>query len=342
MESNPVSAALASEMKAFCAAHSLTPRETDILSSLVEGVVRIKDIAVRMGLSPNTVNNHVNSIFVKTKARSKSQLLSYLLTYVAEELQATRALRRRPRVAVVDADGSAANTMATSLAPQGFETKTFSADFPMRTWPEGLAAFKPEFIVVDQVSMSPTEIMSLLDQARNMIGAQVVFCGQVESSVARRTAMAAGAIDWTTKPCEAARLGETLMAHAISAESDANTKARAIVLEKRASPFKKARETIVLTTVNMGVGGLYLPVETLKRAVESNVETGDWLELNFSVENRPSPISARGQVVWHAADGDGAGAGIRFTYMDSENQNWFNNYVREKGIRSYIPGGTKA
>lgn len=336
----PVSAALASEMKAFCIAHSLTPRESDILSSLVEGVVRIKDIAVRMGLSPNTVNNHVNSIFVKTKARSKSQLLSYLLTYVSEELQAARALRRKPKVAIVDADSREAEALAQTLAPLGFETATFVCKFPMQTWPDGLAAYAPEFIVVDHVSISSPDIQRLIEAAKNSWQSQVLFCGQSESGLARRSAMAAGAIDWVARPSDCAKLAQTLMAHAIRVESDSLARARAVVLEKRVAGFKKARELVTITRENLGSGGIFLSTETLRRAIESSVEPGDWVELKFTMESHAQPVAARGQVVWHAAEGEGAGAGVRFSYLDIGTQAWMSQFVRDQGIKCYIPGGT--
>jgi DNA-binding CsgD family transcriptional regulator len=74
------------EIKSFCRQAMLTPRETEIVALLAEGVVRIKDIAERLKLSPNTVNNHVNNVFAKTGTRSKSELLSRILNSVGEGL----------------------------------------------------------------------------------------------------------------------------------------------------------------------------------------------------------------------------------------------------------------
>jgi DNA-binding CsgD family transcriptional regulator len=82
------------EIKSFCSKSTLTPRETEIVALLAEGVVRIKDIAERLKLSPNTVNNHVNNVFAKTGTRSKSELLSRLLNAVGEGI----SLQRQPAV----------------------------------------------------------------------------------------------------------------------------------------------------------------------------------------------------------------------------------------------------
>ncbi|MES2855758.1 MAG: LuxR C-terminal-related transcriptional regulator, partial [Bdellovibrionota bacterium] len=57
-----------------------------IVLLLAQGVVRIKDIAEKLQLSPNTVNNHVNNVFAKTGTRSKSELLARILNTVGDGL----------------------------------------------------------------------------------------------------------------------------------------------------------------------------------------------------------------------------------------------------------------
>lgn len=331
------SAALEAEIKAFCSAHSLTRRECEILGSLVEGVVRIKDIATRMSLSPNTVNNHVNSIFVKTKARSKSQLLSHLLTYVAEELQAARAFRRRVRVAIVDADAKDAQKLAFDLDARGFDCAAFvETVFPMSTWPEHLSAFKPEFIVVESVSIASNETANLIDKARHM-GAQVAFCGQSENPVARRNAMANGAIEWFGKPCDADGIAGLLTANAVPISDGSSLATRAILFEKKAAPFKVGRAPINISTDRFGAGGLFISNEDLLAALGTPVMAGDWLSLQLQLETRATPSTVRGQVVWRASEGESPGAGFRFSYIDPDTQAWLANVVQERGTRSYIP-----
>lgn len=330
------SAALEAEIKSFCTAHSLTPRECEILGSLVEGVVRIKDIALRMKLSPNTVNNHVNSIFVKTKARSKSQLLSHLLTYVAEELQAARALKRRVRVAVVDADAKESAYTVSELNARGFDAASFETAFPMTTWPAAVAPYKPEFIVVDSVSMSSQDAPKLMEQAR-LLGAQVAFCGQNENPVARRNAMANGAIEWFSKPCDAERLSGLFTAHSVASVDASSTTTRAILFEKKASPFKVARAPIALKKSHLGSGGAFITSEALTAAFGVPLQPGDWVELQLNVESRPSPSKIRGQIVWRASEGESPGAGVRFSYLDFETQGWIANMLREVNSQSYIP-----
>lgn len=58
---------------ARCVAEPLTRRETEILSLLLEGW-RNADIATKLGLSPNTVRNHVYNVYQKTGAANRIEL----------------------------------------------------------------------------------------------------------------------------------------------------------------------------------------------------------------------------------------------------------------------------
>ena len=64
---------LASRIAARCLAEPLTRRELEILALLLEGW-RNGDIATRLGLSPNTVRNHVYGIYQKTGASNRMEL----------------------------------------------------------------------------------------------------------------------------------------------------------------------------------------------------------------------------------------------------------------------------
>lgn len=63
----------ARRIAARCLANPLTKRELEILGLLLEGW-RNQDIAERLGLSPNTVKNHVYSVYQKTGAANRVEL----------------------------------------------------------------------------------------------------------------------------------------------------------------------------------------------------------------------------------------------------------------------------
>ena len=61
----------------------LSPRQHQILLLIAQGI-RNRDIAKRLGISPNTVRNHVVDIFDKLGVRDRTQaaLLAYRQGYV--------------------------------------------------------------------------------------------------------------------------------------------------------------------------------------------------------------------------------------------------------------------
>jgi DNA-binding CsgD family transcriptional regulator len=63
----------AARIAARCVADPLTRRELEVLALLLEGW-RNGDIAERLGLSPNTVRNHVYSVYQKTGAANRLEL----------------------------------------------------------------------------------------------------------------------------------------------------------------------------------------------------------------------------------------------------------------------------
>jgi len=63
-----------SELEGF---KSLTRREIEILRAIVT-VARVRTIAKTLTLAPNTVRNHLTSIFIKLKIRSQTELIEKL------------------------------------------------------------------------------------------------------------------------------------------------------------------------------------------------------------------------------------------------------------------------
>jgi len=64
----------ARRVAARCVAHPLTKREQEVLVLLLDGW-RNQDIAARLGLSPNTVKNHIYAVYQKTGAANRVELL---------------------------------------------------------------------------------------------------------------------------------------------------------------------------------------------------------------------------------------------------------------------------
>jgi DNA-binding CsgD family transcriptional regulator len=64
-------------LPAFMAWHRLTPRETEVVSHLLEGIP-IKQVARRLDLSTLTVNDHLKAIYRKTDVHGRDELIAHL------------------------------------------------------------------------------------------------------------------------------------------------------------------------------------------------------------------------------------------------------------------------
>lgn len=64
-------------LPSFCDWYGITTREREVLAQLCEGTA-VKQIARRLDLSAYTVNDHLKSIFRKTKAAGRDELLPVL------------------------------------------------------------------------------------------------------------------------------------------------------------------------------------------------------------------------------------------------------------------------
>jgi len=74
---------LAAKVRAFADSHGLTNREGEVLQVLVEGTVSAVQIAQRLGLSRNTVHNHIGNIFRRTRTNSKASVLARVIHHLA-------------------------------------------------------------------------------------------------------------------------------------------------------------------------------------------------------------------------------------------------------------------
>ena len=74
----------ASLIAAFAHEHSLTARESEVLMLLRQGRTRTY-IAAELGLSPNTVKGYIHSLYQKSEAHDKQDLLDRIERYSEEK-----------------------------------------------------------------------------------------------------------------------------------------------------------------------------------------------------------------------------------------------------------------
>ncbi len=74
------------DIREICRKHHLTPREAQAVELLLEGLAN-KEIAARMGISPNTVKVFFRLAMVKLGATSRSALMSKFINGLATPLE---------------------------------------------------------------------------------------------------------------------------------------------------------------------------------------------------------------------------------------------------------------
>ena len=112
-----VTESLSSDLTRFASEFSLTPREMDIVKLLLDKTVSVESIAKKLGVSPNTVKNHFQKIFQKTKTNAKAELLAVFVQFIVTgdrtpELSAGGA---QMTILLADDDANFAELMANAF-----------------------------------------------------------------------------------------------------------------------------------------------------------------------------------------------------------------------------------
>ena len=348
---NPSRKALEAELKLFCSKYGLTPRESDIFSILVQGVVRIKDVAQRLNLSPNTINNHVNSIFTKTKTSSKSQLLAEFLHQVTDELERARYFRKTPRVLALSNGSGDFSMLSADLIAKGFRVTTVSSTSDLFSH---AAYFSPRFIVVDLALVAePVDQFVRRAQTEVHSASEIVLIGKRADLKNRAHAMHLGAMDLIEPPINVLQLYQDLMCRYIEDESD-----RARFLGDSGNVVRCAEESLLVRGDQIGAGGLAVATCELDRVLKTSAQTGDFVELRLKllfeemarggdssqnqlrqakgINPNEDSFMTRGQIVWRH-DGSDSETGVRFVHMPNRQRELIENFTSSHGVNCYIP-----
>jgi DNA-binding NarL/FixJ family response regulator len=339
--------ALVAEIKAFCQQSRLTPRETEVVFVLAEGLVRIKEIAERLDLSPNTVNNHVNSIFVKTKTRSKSQLLSILLNRIASDLYWARLVKQTPRVLCV------CDAVSTTAIAKGLDSNRYKVSALTLAAASAAASAHdwdyPHFVLCELKAGDDPE--SVITKIRSFTSAPVVLHSVQVDPEARCQAMDAGAIDLIQDDEPVPNLEILLMGHFIEDENDRwdffETKlgsSGGLMISMQSDDGKVDESSAIAVLPNhCGIGGFFVPSGEIARFFKRDLSSGEWLEFPVLIGGGRLPVKVRGQVVWVRSSsqvGREAGAGLRLVYSDAKLSTLL--APRQQTKSCYIPAGAIA
>lgn len=318
---------LAAELRDFAARWHLTPRETEILNLIARGVVRIKDIAEQLTLSPNTVNNHINSIFTKTQTRSKSQLLAIILDHISQRAERFRLFGRTPSLIYLGAETSETQGVMQALRQAGIACDLTSNP---ETFLHQLRWGIFQFAVIDADVLSQDWTLWLKN---NRLGTDprlhVIMVGST-NKIDCATAMNFGAGDCLAKPFTAQSLYDAVMAQFV--ENDSHKLAFT-----HAKLSNQGSVTVKVDPSWVGRGGIFVPHSAITTA---ELDNGDVFDLQMHMPDVPTPVAGRAQVVWKRSQANGgeAGYGARFVNLSMTDRKRIYDFVSRHKIESYIPG----
>ncbi len=328
------------EIKRFGEQWELTPREKDVLHLVALGTTRIKDVATRLNLSPNTVNNHISSIFVKSQTSSKSELLTRLLLSLIDELCRYRIFRQTPRVAIL-AEEASVSALRGVLESQGCRVRIFSETAAAL---EFMSSEFTHFFVID-CNKKNVDVDQLLRRLVELplTWTKALVTGDAESDQLAKW-LDAGAVGFHARADLPERIFARLVCHFTE-----NLESALQFEEPLLAQLPKGKAVVELNPHNVGRGGVFLPREVLHRTLPVTIGVGDRIDLEFrgrevssSGTHHPEVIEAAGEIVWlREVDNNSlrAGAGIRTIALKSECRDYLAQFHSANGIRSYIPLG---
>lgn len=320
---------LAAELRDFAARWHLTPRETEILNLISRGVVRIKDIAEQLTLSPNTVNNHINSIFTKTQTRSKSQLLAIILDHISQRAERFRLFGRTPSLVYLGAETSETQGVMQALRQAGLSCElTSNPETLLHHLRWGLF----QYAVIDADVLSQDWSVWLKN---NRLGTDprlhIILVGS-SGKIDCATAMNYGAGDCLVKPFTAQALYDAVMAQFV--ENDSHKMAF-----NHAKVSTQGAVTVKVDAGQVGRGGIFVPQHALGTTTE--LDNGDVFDLQVQMPDIPTPVAGRAQVVWKRTTpnaGGENGYGARFVNLSLSDRKRIFDFISRHKIESYIPG----
>ena len=103
----------------FADNNQLSARESDVLAALLARVTSNEDIAEMLELSPNTVSNHLKSIYSKTETLNKTELMSFFANCCLNHLDKAKRYSKIPRVLIVDDEEDIIDLFQEGLSRHG-------------------------------------------------------------------------------------------------------------------------------------------------------------------------------------------------------------------------------
>lgn len=313
-------------IKGFASLYSLTPRETDILTQLVNKVSNFKEIAEKLGVSPNTVSNHFGSIFHKTKTNSKSELMAVFIKYLLKSERTLEQFRRLPVALVVDDERDICDMLSEALVAKGIKVVTCAE--PSRVLE--LVERRKIDVVISDIRMPKMDGVELLKQLRKKYPYYPPFIfitGYSDHSL--ESVLSLGAVALLDKPIDLDKLFQLIMEQYVDDPMDRNRPERA-----ETDVAVRVDSKLDLKIKDIGRGGVFIPMK------EPTYQVGEQLQFEFNLGENGELIKALGEIVWvrnSSADVEKNGLGVKFLNLSAKDRAHIEEFVHYHKVMSFIP-----
>lgn len=323
-------AVLRHELRDFAEAYELSVREQEIIHCLLHGYTASDSISARLGISPNTTNNHVKNILDKTRCSSKTDLLSLVFKHLIERYANLQLFAKKPRILLVgdgtDAEAQIVERLATALCGFGVDARWNAGPDDVKS---DFHAWTPDFLISGGEAT-----------AENLVKKIHSSGGQVPTLFILKSDSEAEAVEGV----------------AFEKSVDAETVFFAILEHYVDNPWHKRRllrvETDLVATTdsgvqvkiqNLGVGGAFLPLGQDTFRWNLKIKVGDRIRFSFALPTVNESIDVTAEVIWKrgkARYGMPAGMGVMFHNLTEKNRTVIHDFIRRQKLRAYLPQGS--
>lgn len=315
----------------FAESNTLTARETEILKLLTNNITHLKEMAVHLGLSQSTINNHLNNIYMKCRVKGKAQLLAKCFGFISKQMEEPTKKFVAPRVLVVDDEIELCEILKSYLEDIGFNVSIT----PDSTTVMEIIEKESVDIILSDINMPKMDGFELLKNVRAKYPEYPVFMFMTGYSKYKNDELYdSGAAIIIDKPIDFNMLYYQMMQFYLE---DMTEKGRLLRVHKAIEC--KINETKTFPISNVSMGGVFVDVP-LEKLSDDLFKPGSKLRLSFIIDPKESPVNVEAKVIWKREkeiNDFTTGVGVKFQNITEEDHKKIEKFVRIHKILDLVP-----
>ncbi len=310
------------EIKEFINQHNISDRESDVFLLLANGITTTNEISEQLGLSPNTISNHLNSLLGKTQAKNKSELLAKFLNMHAKKLQEIQLVSRRPRLMVISESVDVCQEIQHNLSPRGFQVFTAES---VSSVSRSICGMRLDFLLVDEGINEGKGI----EYVRSLKAAQQCPAfGVIGRDETNADTFARDTVEWVKYPVDFNHLAFMVLEASIEKPMLKNRFLRVNAENLKA----EVNQVHQFEVANIGYGGACLVVSRGQLLKDKMFRKSKRMIFKISLSNGHD-LSGEAEVCWVRKKdqiGMRSGIGVKFIDLSLDQQRLLRQYVRDQ------------